>query len=313
MSVRNHRQIHPGHHAPGRRRRRRRPAHQPALLDVLPQDHRRPGPGAGAAAATATARRSRSALQWRTWAADPEGITGDELLDLRQRRALPGAQGAARRRQAGRPPPRRARRLRGRLQLHEVRPAHAPGDQQDQRRSTSTTWPSASTSATSTSRSSTTCRAPATRASTTPRAPSPPSWSTASTRKPGEILLDPACGTGGFLTCALRHMRKRYVKKVEDEQRDAAGPARRGEEAAPAHAVRHQHAAARHRGPELRAPRQHAGPALHQLRRKRPRRHRRSPIRPSAGARKTASRPTSPSTSRRGRRPTCSWPSSSAC
>jgi len=36
--------------------------------------------------------------------------------------------------------------------------------------------------------------------------------------KPGEILLDPACGTGGFLTCAIRHMRERYVKTVEDEQ-----------------------------------------------------------------------------------------------
>ncbi len=36
--------------------------------------------------------------------------------------------------------------------------------------------------------------------------------------KPGELLLDPACGTGGFLTCALRHMRERYVKKIEDEQ-----------------------------------------------------------------------------------------------
>lgn len=35
---------------------------------------------------------------------------------------------------------------------------------------------------------------------------------------PGEILLDPACGTGGFLTCAIRHMRDRYVKKVDDEQ-----------------------------------------------------------------------------------------------
>lgn len=34
---------------------------------------------------------------------------------------------------------------------------------------------------------------------------------------PGEILLDPACGTGGFLTCALRHMRDRYVKRPEDE------------------------------------------------------------------------------------------------
>jgi type I restriction enzyme M protein len=36
--------------------------------------------------------------------------------------------------------------------------------------------------------------------------------------QPGEVLLDPACGTGGFLTCALRHMREHYVKKVEDEQ-----------------------------------------------------------------------------------------------
>jgi type I restriction enzyme M protein len=36
--------------------------------------------------------------------------------------------------------------------------------------------------------------------------------------KPGEILFDPSCGTGGFLTCSIRHMRDRYVKKVEDEQ-----------------------------------------------------------------------------------------------
>ncbi len=35
---------------------------------------------------------------------------------------------------------------------------------------------------------------------------------------PGEILFDPACGTGGFLTCAIRHMRERYVKKPEHEQ-----------------------------------------------------------------------------------------------
>lgn len=36
--------------------------------------------------------------------------------------------------------------------------------------------------------------------------------------KPGEILFDPACGTGGFLTCSIRHMRERYVKRPEDEQ-----------------------------------------------------------------------------------------------
>jgi type I restriction enzyme M protein len=36
--------------------------------------------------------------------------------------------------------------------------------------------------------------------------------------RPGETLFDPACGTGGFLTCAIRHMREHYVKKPEDEQ-----------------------------------------------------------------------------------------------
>jgi type I restriction enzyme M protein len=36
---------------------------------------------------------------------------------------------------------------------------------------------------------------------------------------PGEILFDPACGTGGFLTSALTHMRERYVKKPEQEQK----------------------------------------------------------------------------------------------
>src|ERR1700744_1536339 len=41
--------------------------------------------------------------------------------------------------------------------------------------------------------------------------------------RPGEVLLDPACGTGGFLTCALRHMRERYVRTVEDEERMQSG------------------------------------------------------------------------------------------
>ena len=35
--------------------------------------------------------------------------------------------------------------------------------------------------------------------------------------KPGETMFDPACGTGGFLTCAIRHMREQYVKRPEDE------------------------------------------------------------------------------------------------
>lgn len=35
--------------------------------------------------------------------------------------------------------------------------------------------------------------------------------------RPGEIILDPACGTGGFLTGAINHMRKAYVKRPEHE------------------------------------------------------------------------------------------------
>ena len=34
---------------------------------------------------------------------------------------------------------------------------------------------------------------------------------------PGETLFDPACGTGGFLTCSIRHMRDRYVKQTHHE------------------------------------------------------------------------------------------------
>jgi type I restriction enzyme M protein len=29
---------------------------------------------------------------------------------------------------------------------------------------------------------------------------------------PGEVLFDPACGTGGFLTCAIRHMEKAHIR-----------------------------------------------------------------------------------------------------
>jgi len=37
--------------------------------------------------------------------------------------------------------------------------------------------------------------------------------------KLGELIFDPACGTGGFLTCALEHIRKHEVKSPDDEQR----------------------------------------------------------------------------------------------
>ncbi len=67
-------------------------------------------------------------LQWRAWAANPEGLTGDALMAFINDELFPTLKelpGAGQRR----PAPRGARCLRGRLQLHEVRPAHAPGDQ----------------------------------------------------------------------------------------------------------------------------------------------------------------------------------------
>lgn len=33
-----------------------------------------------------------------------------------------------------------------------------------------------------------------------------------------ESVLDPACGTGGFLTCAIEHKRKNYVNEAKDEE-----------------------------------------------------------------------------------------------
>ncbi len=36
--------------------------------------------------------------------------------------------------------------------------------------------------------------------------------------KLGERVLDPACGTGGFLTNTIEHVRKRYVHSIEDEK-----------------------------------------------------------------------------------------------
>lgn len=40
--------------------------------------------------------------------------------------------------------------------------------------------------------------------------------------KLGETILDPACGTGGFLTCSLEHLRKNYVHTSDDEKQAQA-------------------------------------------------------------------------------------------
>ncbi|WP_244471876.1 HsdM family class I SAM-dependent methyltransferase [Rhizobium phaseoli] len=37
--------------------------------------------------------------------------------------------------------------------------------------------------------------------------------------KPGETLFDPACGTGGFLTCSIRHMEKNHVRTPDQREK----------------------------------------------------------------------------------------------
>ena len=73
-------------------------------------------------------------FQWHTWAANPEGITGEALLTFIDDDLFPALKNLRTNRPAGQSRPRRARRVRGRLQLHEIRPAHAPSGEQNQRR-----------------------------------------------------------------------------------------------------------------------------------------------------------------------------------
>ena len=129
---------------------------------------------------------------------------------------------------------------------------------------------------------------------------------------PGEMLLDPACGTGGFLTCAIRHMKKHYVKTVEDEERMQQGLRAIEKKQLPhmlcvtnmlLHGI-HDPASCGtttpSRGRTSATPRPTTWTSSLRTRR-------------SAGARRTASSRTSRSGFRRARRRTCSWRSSSGC
>ena len=79
---------------------------------------------------------------------------------------------------------------------------------------------------------------------------------------PNEILFDPACGTGGFLTCALRHMRKHYVKVLDDEKLMQNSLRAIEKKPMPPYALRYQYAASRNSGTKFCTPRQYAGEAI---------------------------------------------------
>jgi type I restriction enzyme M protein len=68
--------------------------------------------------------------------------------------------------------------------------------------------------------------------------------------KLGERVLDPACGTGGFLTNTIEHVRRNYVNSVEDRTDSSEFDPRSGEETASVFPLRDQFDAARHRHAE---------------------------------------------------------------
>ena len=68
-------------------------------------------------------------FQWRAWAANPEGITGEDLLAFINTELFPALKELPRSGKTRRSPPSRPRCFRRCIQLHEVRPAHAAGHQ----------------------------------------------------------------------------------------------------------------------------------------------------------------------------------------
>ena len=169
-------------------------------LELLKDDYRSPIP---------------ERLQWRSWAADPEGITGEELLNFVNDDLFPTLKGLA-------PRTPRARTVRdvfedaynfmksGQLMRQVVNKINGIDfNNLSERQHFGDIYEQILNDLQSAGNAG---------EYYTPRAVT--SFMVQMTDpKPGETLFDPACGTGGFLTCAIRHMREHYVKRPEDETR----------------------------------------------------------------------------------------------
>ena len=57
---------------------------------------------------------------------------------------------------------------------------------------------------------------------------------------PGERILDPACGTGGFLTSAIEHIRANHIKSVTDIKKSGKKYSRYGAKTPAVHALCYQ-------------------------------------------------------------------------
>ena len=215
-------------------------------------------------AATATARRSRRSIQWRTWAADPEGITGEALLAFVNGELFPALKNLP----LSAKPGDRRRVVRdvfedaynymksGQLMRQVVNKINGVDFNNLDRAPALRRHLRADPQRPAIGRQRRRVLHAARRHRLHGRPHRP-----AARRNPARSRLRHR---------RLPHLRHPpHARALREAARgraeDAGRLARGGEEAASAHALRHQHAAARHRGPELRAPRQHAGAALHQL------------------------------------------------
>lgn len=158
-------------------------------------------------------------LRWRTWAADPEGITGEELLNFINDDLFPTLKGLA-------PKTPRARTVRdvfedafnfmksGQLMRQVVNKINGIDfNNLSERQHFGDIYEQILNDLQSAGNAG---------EYYTPRAVTA-FMAQMIDPKPGEILFDPACGTGGFLTCAIRHMQKHYVKRPEDDAKMQAG------------------------------------------------------------------------------------------
>jgi len=158
-------------------------------------------------------------LQWRTWAADPEGITGDELLEFVNDDLFPTLKGLA-------PRTPRARTVRdvfedafnfmksGQLMRQVVNKINGIDfNNLSERQHFGDIYEQILNDLQSAGNAG---------EYYTPRAVTAFMVKMTDPR-PGESLFDPACGTGGFLTCSIRHMREHYVKRPEDDAKMEEG------------------------------------------------------------------------------------------
>ena len=155
--------------------------------------------------------------RWRTWAADPEGMTGDELKEFLDNDLFPGLQGLDPRHskplgyvvrsvfedaynymKSGQLIRQVVNKIQAGVDFNKAQERHSFGDMYEQLLRDLQSAGNAGEFYT----------------------PRPVTGFMVRMVDPklDETVLDPACGTGGFLTCTIEHKRKHYVSTADDER-----------------------------------------------------------------------------------------------